>query len=194
MFLSLLTGPWHWAFSGFAVALVMLALTYFGNFFGLSSTYRVFCAIGGAGKRTPFFNFNWKSQMWNLFFAGGVVLGAGLTHYFVPNEGSIISVDTQEYLFRLGLIDRVASAQHFPLLPPMLFDVESPVFGRALPLLIAGGFISGFGARYAGGCTSGHIISGLSNLQIPSLIMTICFVLGGILFTNVGLPLLAGLF
>lgn len=188
-----LSGTWHWAFSGLAVALTMLTLTYFGNFFGLSSTYRVLCAIGGAGKRTSFFNFDWRSQIWNLFFAGGIILGAWLTHYFAPNTSFGISIHTQEFLFQLGLIEGVNDAQGLPLLPPSLFDPASPLFRRSILLLLAGGFLSGFGARYAGGCTSGHFVSGLSNLQIPSLITLIFFFLGGILSTNIILPLIAGL-
>ena len=46
-------------------------------------------------------------------------------------------------------------------------------------MMVVGGFLVGFGTRYAGGCTSGHAIMGLSNLQWPSLVATICFMIGG---------------
>ena len=59
-------------------------------------------------------------------------------------------------------------------------------------MLIGGGFLVGFGARYAGGCTSGHAISGLSNLQIPSLIAVIGFFIGGLTMTWIILPQLLG--
>jgi uncharacterized membrane protein YedE/YeeE len=46
---------------------------------------------------------------------------------------------------------------------------------KGVLLLLVGGVLIGFGTRYAGGCTSGHAISGLSNLQIPSLKAVIGF-------------------
>jgi uncharacterized membrane protein YedE/YeeE len=48
-------------------------------------------------------------------------------------------------------------------------------------LLLVGGVLIGFGTRYAGGCTSGHV-SGLSNLQIPSLKAVIGF-FGGLIMS-----------
>jgi uncharacterized membrane protein YedE/YeeE len=50
-------------------------------------------------------------------------------------------------------------------------------------LLLVGGVLIGFGTRYAGGCTSGHAISGLSNLQIPSLKAVIGFFIGGLIMS-----------
>ena len=55
-------------------------------------------------------------------------------------------------------------------------------------MLIGGGFLVGFGSRYAGGCTSGHAIMGLSDLQVPSLIATISFMVGGFIMANLLLP------
>ena len=57
-------------------------------------------------------------------------------------------------------------------------------------ILVVGGFLIGFGTRYAGGCTSGHAISGLSDLQLPSLIAVIGFFIGGLLVTYLVLPFL----
>ena len=54
--------------------------------------------------------------------------------------------------------------------------------GGALKLLV-GGFLIGFGTRYAGGCTSGHSITGISNFNLPSLLATICFFAGGLAVT-----------
>jgi uncharacterized membrane protein YedE/YeeE len=56
--------------------------------------------------------------------------------------------------------------------------------------MVIGGFLVGFGTRYAGGCTSGHAISGLSNLQFASLIATIGFFAGGLIATHLLYPLL----
>lgn len=190
MSFHIFSDPWHWSFSGVMIGTTMLALTYFGKFFGLSSTYRTLCAIGGAGKRVPFFNFNWKGEIWNLVFVAGIVIGALLTAHFIPSSQSVqISEDTQSFVFQLGLIDKVDASQQLPFVPSKLFSIHSPVFGKAALLILLGGFLSGFGSRYAGGCTSGHFISGLSNLQQASLITVIFFFIGGIVSTNVLLPL-----
>lgn len=45
---------------------------------------------------------------------------------------------------------------------------------------LLGGIIMGFGARWAGGCTSGHGISGTLQLAMSSWIATICFFIGGV--------------
>lgn len=73
-------------------------------------------------------------------------------------------------------------------LPPEIFSFESLFTLRGFMLLVAGGFLVGFGTRYAGGCTSGHAIMGLSNLQFPSLVATISFMAGGFLMANILLP------
>jgi len=54
--------------------------------------------------------------------------------------------------------------------------------------MVIGGFLAGFGTRYAGGCTSGHSIMGLANLQWPSLVATLCFMIGGIVSANFIVP------
>jgi uncharacterized membrane protein YedE/YeeE len=57
-------------------------------------------------------------------------------------------------------------------------------------LVIVGGFLVGFGARWAGGCTSGHAISGLAALQVPSLLAVVGFFVGGLVVTHLLYPLL----
>ena len=64
---------------------------------------------------------------------------------------------------------------------------------KGVILAIIGGFLVGFGARYGDGCTSGHAISGLAHLQLPSLITVIGFMAGGFLMTNVIFPFLMSL-
>ena len=183
-----LAGPWHWSVSGIALAMVMLTLILFGKSFGLSSTYRILCAMLGAGKITPFFHFNWKTQVWNLYFAGGIIAGGFLAgHFLSPAQTVEINPDTQSFLFGLGLIEKTGADQRFPLLPAQLF---SPNVSTHTIIIIIGGLLSGFGARYAGGCTSGHFISGMSNLQIPSFITVVFFILGGMVSTNILLPFL----
>ena len=74
------------------------------------------------------------------------------------------------------------------LTPVDIFNWSTLLSVKGFILMIAGGFLVGFGTRYAGGCTSGHSIMGLSNLQWPSLIATICFMIGGIVMANFILP------
>ncbi|MCK6695269.1 MAG: YeeE/YedE family protein [Thermoanaerobaculia bacterium] len=182
---------WHWSVSGISIAMIMLALILFGKSFGLSSTYRTLCTISGAGKTSPFFRFDWKAQLWNLYFASGIIAGGFLAkHFLSAGQTIVINPETQSFLFELGLIDQTGVNRQYPLLPPILFNPELTELPRAIFLITIGGLLSGFGSRYAGGCTSGHFISGLSNLQIPSLITLIFFMLGGILSTNFLLPFL----
>jgi len=60
-------------------------------------------------------------------------------------------------------------------------------------MMVGGGFLVGFGTRYAGGCTSGHAITGLSMLQWPSLVATVCFMVGGLAMANLILPFILSL-
>ena len=59
------------------------------------------------------------------------------------------------------------------------------VFGadRLARIFVAllGGALLGFGSRWAGGCTSGHGISGTMQLAVSSWISAICFFIGGVL-------------
>jgi uncharacterized membrane protein YedE/YeeE len=79
------------------------------------------------------------------------------------------------------------------MMPRQLFNFESLFTLRGFIMLVAGGFLVGFGSRYAGGCTSGHSISGLSDLQFPSLVATVCFMIGGFTMSNLLLPYILSL-
>jgi hypothetical protein len=74
------------------------------------------------------------------------------------------------------------------MIPTQLISWESLFTLRGFIMLVFGGFLVGFGSRYAGGCTSGHAIMGLSDLQWPSLIATIFFMVGGFIMANLILP------
>ena len=80
------------------------------------------------------------------------------------------------------------------LLPADLFSWEYVFTLKGLIFYVLGGFLVGFGTRYAGGCTSGHSIFGLATLQWPSLVATIGFMAGGFLVTHIGLPWFFSLF
>ena len=182
---ELIKQPWPWYTSGAAIALVMVILLYFGKSFGFSSNLRTICTIAGAGKRVKFFDFDWKTQKWNLLFLIGSVIGGYVAANFLSNPAEMtLSAATIQDLKQLGIQFKGG------LNPAELFSAASLASPKTFLILIMGGLLVGFGTRYAGGCTSGHAISGLSNLQIPSLIAVIGFFIGGLVMTHLLLPLI----
>ncbi len=178
--------PWPWYVAGPIISVVMISLILFGNSFGISANLRTMCSIVGAGKSCEFFDFNWKGQIWNLVFALGLVLGGIIAHlYLTPSTEVNLSAQTIEDLKALGIEQ---PGTH--LVPMDVFSWESLFTLRGFIILVVGGFLIGFGTRYAGGCTSGHAISGLSDLQLPSLIAVIGFFIGGLFVTYLVLPFL----
>jgi len=178
--------PWSWYFSGFMIALIMFLLIMVGKRFGMSSNLRTLCTICGAGNKVSFFNFEWKAQRWNLVVVLGAIIGGFIASNFLTDDSAVqISQSTIENLNSLGF-ESAGKAY----LPTELFD--NSVFGnvKSVLLLAVGGFLVGFGARYAGGCTSGHAISGLSNLQLPSLIAVVGFFIGGLVMVHLIFPLI----
>jgi uncharacterized protein len=178
--IEFLTNPWPWWFAGLAITLVMFLLVWAGKTFGFSSNLRTICAIGGAGKTSDFFRFDWKKEIWNLVFAGGALLGGVISaQWMAGSEGWVqLSESTVTTLKSWGI------QQQGGLLPQELFGLTALSSSWKPWLLLAlGGFLVGFGSRYAGGCTSGHAISGLSNLQLPSLIAVVGFFAGGLAMT-----------
>lgn len=171
---------WLWYISGFMIGLIMLILIYFGKSFGMSSNLRTLCSIAGAGKKVVFFDFDWKSQRWNLAVVLGAMLGGFVaTHYLSDPTNVSINPKTIEQLQAMNI-----DAPQGKLMPDALFSnaiFESP---KGILILIIGGILIGFGSRYAGGCTSGHAISGLSNLQLPSLKAVIGFFIGGLIMAH----------
>ena len=178
--------PWPWYISGPLIALIMVLLVWFGKTFGMSSNLRTLCSIGGGGKYCGFFDFNWRAERWNLVVVLGAIIGGFLAVTYL-SDGSIIDLNptTVERLNEYGLQDVGAA-----LVPPEIYapDVLTGWIGWAV--LIIGGFLVGFGTRYAGGCTSGHAITGLSNLQWPSLIAVVGFFAGGLIMTYFLLPII----
>ena len=180
--------PWPWYVSGPLIALIMFFLIYFGKTFGMSSNLRTLCAIGGAGKNTKFFDFDWKAQRWNLVVVAGAVIGGSIANVFLSVPTNIdLNPKTIEDLSLLGFKNAGQS-----LLPAELYSWKSVLSLKGLLILIIGGFLVGFGTRYAGGCTSGHAITGLSSLQRPSLIAVIGFFIGGLIMIHLLFPLIFG--
>jgi len=139
------------------------------------------CAMAGAGKKVPFFQMDVKNDMWRMMFVLGAVIGGFIAGNFLRSpEAVAISQSTVDYLATIGISYPASDAKGLGYLPNELFSLTNI---KGLLMAIAGGFLVGFGARYAGGCTSGHAITGLSHLQLPSLITVIGFFIGGILMT-----------
>ncbi len=183
--LSLLKQPWHWAVSGAIIATIMFLLLFFGKSFGFSSNMRTICAACGAGKHTPFFNIDWKKQVWNLVFLVGALLGGYIAHTWLQHDVPVqISQATITDIQQLGF------AAPTTLQPNELFGIDAIFSIKGFLLLALGGLFIGFGTRYAGGCTSGHAITGLSNLQLPSLIAVVGFFIGGLVMTFLIFPLI----
>jgi len=179
-----ITQPWPWYVAGPMIALVMFGLLYFGNSFGLSANFRNLCSVFGAGKSCEFFDFDWRKQKWNLVFVLGTVLGGFLASQFLVNSEVIeINEVTKSELISLGIADAGVG-----MMPESIFNFESLLSLKGFVLIVVGGFLVGFGTRYAGGCTSGHAISGLSDLQPASLLAVIGFFIGGLAMTWFILP------
>jgi uncharacterized membrane protein YedE/YeeE len=182
--IEFISQSWPWYVAGPMIGVVMFSLLFFGKSFGISSNLRTMCSILGAGKSCEFFDFNWKGQTWNLVFAAGMIIGGAIGSYLLTSDvGVQLSEATLRDLNSLGIESPTDS-----LVPASLFSWDSLLSLRGVIMLVVGGFLVGFGTRYAGGCTSGHAISGLSNLQLPSLIAVIGFFIGGLFVTYFILP------
>ena len=178
-----LLAPWPWYVAGPLIGLIVPLLLLAGNKpFGISSNLRHICAACIPAK-IPFFSYDWKSEAWNLFFVAGIVLGGAITFLFLGGNHSVaISEETVKMLHLYGI-------RNFDgLMPVQIFSWENIFNLKGLIFFVIGGFLVGFGTRYAGGCTSGHAIMGIANLQWPSLIATISFMTGGILMSQFILP------
>lgn len=183
--LEFISQPWAWYVSGPLIAMVMFTLLWIGGNFGVSSTLRSICSIGGAGRHCSFFDFDWKSQRWNLVFVFGAIIGGYIASTFLQNPEPLqLSEHTIQDLSELGIGFNGGYA------PAEIFNWEYLTTFKGFIIMVGGGFLVGFGTRWAGGCTSGHAISGLSNLQLPSLIAVIGFFIGGLIMTFLIFPLL----
>ncbi len=181
--LEFIKQPWPWYVSGPLIGLMVPVLLIAGNkTFGISSSLRHVCAACMPGK-VPFFHYEWKKELWNLVFVTGIIAGGVISASLLFNEVPVaVHPELAAELSAYGITD------YHSLVPTELFNFPALLTARGLVLMVGGGFLVGFGTRYAGGCTSGHAIMGLSNLQLPSLLATISFMAGGFLMANLILP------
>ncbi|MBC8084515.1 MAG: YeeE/YedE family protein [Hymenobacter sp.] len=178
--------PWPWYVAGPLIGLTVPALLLVGNkALGISSALRHVCAAC-VPAGIPFLTYNWRAELWNLFFVLGIGIGGFIGYQALGHPETIaISPETvRDLRAEMGLTDFSG------LLPKELFALENLSNWKGWVFMVLGGFLVGFGTRYAGGCTSGHAISGISNLQWVSLVAVIGFFVGGLFLTWVVYPLL----
>lgn len=184
--MEFISQPWPWYVAGPAIAFILFLMFYFGRSFGVSTNLETFCTIGGAGKISEYFKTDWKARTWSLVFVVGIIIGGFISsHYLMPSEAIDLNPQTVQDLAELGF----ANAGN-TYLPNEIFNTENLLSVKGIGILLAAGLCIGFGTRYAGGCTSGHAITGLSSLQLPSLVATIGFFAGGLLMTWILFPLI----
>ena len=183
---DIIHAPWAWYVAGPMITLIMVLMFFFGKTFGVSSTLKTICSIGGAGKLGDYFNIDWKSTSWNLLFVLGALIGGFIAaNYMSPEQAIDLSESTILSLQELGITNPGAD-----FLPKSIFSWENLMSTQGLIFMVLGGFLVGFGTRYAEGCTSGHAITGLSDLQWPSLVAVVGFFIGGLAVTHFLLPII----
>lgn len=179
-FIEWIKQPWPWWIAGPMIGLIVPTLLIAGGkAFGISSSLRHVCAMC-VPANIPFFTYDWKKELWNIAFVIGVAIGGFIGHNLLANPDLILVAEsTQRDLAVLGITD------YSSIMPHQIFTWENLFTAKGLLFFVIGGFLVGFGTRYAGGCTSGHAIMGISSLQWPSVVATIFFMLGGFLMTHV---------
>jgi uncharacterized protein len=184
-FIEWIKQPWPWYLAGPLIGLTVPLLLIIGNkTFGISSSLRHVCAAC-IPANISFFKYDWKKEVWNLFFVAGILLGAFLVARFFNNPEQVrMNPKLAAELSTYGVNN------YEGLIPADLFNWQSLLTAKGIFMMVIGGFLVGFGTRYAGGCTSGHAIMGLSNLQWPSLVATLSFMVGGFIMANLILPII----
>jgi uncharacterized protein len=186
--LEFIKQPWPWYVAGPLIGLTVPVLLIIGNkSFGISSSLRHICAAC-IPANIPFFKYEWKKELWNLFFVAGILIGGLIAANALANPAPVaIHPNLATELAGYGITD------YSNLVPVDIINWQGLLSLKGMLLMVVGGFLVGFGTRYAGGCTSGHAIMGLSTLQWPSLVATACFMAGGFIVANFVLPLILSL-
>ena len=186
--MDIIKQPWPWYVSGSLIGLTVPALLLLGNkHFGVSGSFRQLCAACFPAN-IAFFAYDWKKELWNLFFVAGISIGGAIAaNYGIVSQPVKVHPALVQDMAKAGIND------YSGMVPKQLISFRSLLSLRGFIIMVFGGFLIGFGSRYAGGCTSGHGIMGLSTLQWPSLVATICFLLGGSIMSNLLLPYILAL-
>ena len=183
-FIEWLSQPWPWYVTGPLIGLLVPLLLILGNVhFGLSSSYRQICSACVPSGIKYFTEYNWQESKWRLFFAVGIGLGGFVgANYLAVDHTSQLTIAAINDMKALG----ITSFSQF--LPSEIYNWEMLLTPTGMIVMVGGGFLTGFGVRYANGCTSGHAIMGLSLLSVGSLIAVMGFFVGGMVVTNLLLP------
>jgi len=177
--------------AGAGIAVVFFLLNWMGRSFGLSTSFKAMCSIAGAGRVNDFFKMNLKEEGWRLSLVAGALIGGYIGGTLLANpEPVALAASTVEHFADLGINYPEADSLGKGFVPTELFNIGNLA---GVLMAIAGGFLVGFGARYADGCTSGHAITGLAHLQLPSLVTVVGFFVGGLLMTHLIFPFLMNL-
>jgi uncharacterized protein len=182
--------PWPWYVTGPLIGITVPLLLLLGNKrLGVSSSLRHLCAACLPNSGIPLFSYNWKSEVWNLLFVLGILIGGYVGGVLLSDAEPVhLSADTVAYLRTFEI-----NPQAGGLMPAEIFNWNTLLSLKGLIMIVGGGFMVGFGTRYAQGCTSGHGIFGLATFQLPSLVAIISFFAGGIAFSKFVLPFILSL-
>lgn len=179
-----MTEPWPWYVAGPLIGLVVpLLLLLAGREFGVSSSLQHICAAG-LPHRADYFRYDWRRKgLWNLVFVAGILAGGVVAGRLLANPDPVaIAESTRSALAALGIRDFAG------LVPADLVSWSALLTLPGFCAIVVGGFLVGFGARWAGGCTSGHAITGLATFQPASLLAVAGFFAGGLFVSWVVLP------
>lgn len=186
--IELLKEPWPWYVSGPIIGISIPLLLIIGNkMLGISSSLRHTCAAV-APFNIQFLKYNWKSEIWNMFFVLGILIG-GFVGGVLLNNGEAVQISEST----ITDIKNMGINSFDGLVPSDIFNWNTLFSIKGILIMVLGGIMIGFGSRYAGGCTSGHAIMGISSLQWPSLVAVIFFFIGGLLMTHFIAPLIYSL-
>jgi hypothetical protein len=178
--------PWPWYVSGILLGLLVPAMLWLGSSFGVSTNLDTMCGLLGAQRLSDHFKFNQKERLPNLIFLLSSVFGGYIASHFLTADGYMVNISTAT----INDLRSLGMEQNVGLMPDQLFNWSALTTLNGFIFLVIGGLLIGFGSRYAGGCTSGHAISGLSDLQLPSLLATIGFFAGGLVSSLILIPLI----
>jgi uncharacterized protein len=182
--LDYLRRPWPWWISGPLIGLTVPLLLILGNkSFGVSSSMKHICAACFPAD-VLFFKYDWKRELWSLFFVAGILIGAFIAWTWLSDHQIVINPKLVSELNKYGISD------YRQLVPKEDVNWRDLFTVKGILMTVVGGFLVGFGTRYADGCTSGHSIMGLANLQWSSLVATCSFMVGGFISANFLVPLI----
>ena len=183
--IEVLSQPWPWWVAGPLIGLMVPAMILLKRRFGISKSMRHMCAAAVPTTATML-AYDWRRVGgWNLVFVAGVFAGGTLTALLLPGSDEVaISPNTRAALEQLGITNFSGLA------PVEIFAWDRLASTAGFLAMIVGGFLVGFGARVADGCTSSHAITGLAELKVSSLVTVIGFFAGGLFVTYVVLPVI----